>query len=115
MKRDDALETETAEPRRLVDELVEAYVDWREACARVNDAYRSWASETGPCGRVAFGLYMAALDAEEQAAEVYAGLVRRADKLPWSEILQPSHSAGRRGELAGHDSVPDGGPARTSR
>ena len=28
---------------------------------------------------------MAALDAEEQAAEVYAGLVRRADELPWSE------------------------------
>ena len=60
--------------KRLVDELVEAYVAWREACARVDNAYRSWASETGPCGGVAFGLYMAALDAEEQAAEVYAGL-----------------------------------------
>jgi hypothetical protein len=40
---------------------------------------------TAPRDRVTFGLYMAALDAEEQAAEVYAGLVRRADKLPWSE------------------------------
>jgi hypothetical protein len=70
---------------RLVDKLVEAYVDWREACARVDEAYRSWASETGLCASVAFGLYMAALDAEEQAAEFYAGLVRRADKLPWSE------------------------------
>jgi hypothetical protein len=70
---------------RLVDKLVEAYVAWREACARVDDAYRSWASETGPPGGVAFGLYMAALDAEEQAAEVYAGLVRRAGKLAWSE------------------------------
>jgi hypothetical protein len=28
---------------------------------------------------------VAALDAEEQAAEVYAELVRRAAKLPWSE------------------------------
>ncbi len=70
---------------RLVDELVEAYVVWRETCARVDDAYRFWASETGPRGTVAFGLYMAALDEEGRAAKVYAGLVRRADKLPWSE------------------------------
>jgi hypothetical protein len=70
---------------KLVDDLVEAYIVWREISARVSDAYRSWASETGPCGSVAFGLYMSALDAEEQAAEVYAGLVRRADELPWSE------------------------------
>jgi hypothetical protein len=32
-----------------------------------------------------FALYVAALDAEEQAAKVYAELVMRADKLPWSE------------------------------
>jgi hypothetical protein len=70
---------------RLVDELVEAYVGWRETCARVSDAHRSWASETGSCSEVTFGLYMAALDQEEQAAEVYAELVRRADKLSWSE------------------------------
>jgi hypothetical protein len=70
---------------RLVDKLVDAYVDWRETCAWVSDAYRSWASETGSCGRVAFGLFMVALDAEEQAAEVYAGLVRRADKLSLSD------------------------------
>ena len=75
----------TLRREKLVDELVEAYIDWREACARVNDAYRSWARATDPCGEVAFGRYVAALDAEEQAAEVYAGLVRRADDLPWSE------------------------------
>ena len=75
----------TLKRERLVDELVEAYIDWRETCARVNDTYRSWASETGPRGRVAFELYTAALDDEERAAEVYAGLVRRADELPWSE------------------------------
>jgi hypothetical protein len=71
--------------RRLVDKLLEAYVAWRETCARVDDAYCNWAREPGPRGGVAFGLYMAALDAEEQAAEVYARLVRRAGKLPWSE------------------------------
>jgi hypothetical protein len=75
----------TLSRKRLVDNLVDAYVAWRETCARVDDTYRYWASETGPRGGVAFGLYMAALDAEERAAEVYAGLVRRAEKLPWSE------------------------------
>ncbi len=75
----------TLRRERLVDELIEAYVDWRETCARVSDAYLSWTSESGSCGRFAFGLYMAALDEEEQAAEVYARLVRRADKLARSE------------------------------
>jgi hypothetical protein len=72
---------------RLVDELVEAYVDWREACARVDDAYRSWEIGTTSRSKVAFGLYTAALDEEEQAAEGYADLVRRADQLSWSARL----------------------------
>ena len=55
--------------KRLIDKLVEAYVDWRQACVRVDDAYRAWGRETGPWGAVAFGLYVATLDAEEQAAE----------------------------------------------
>jgi hypothetical protein len=46
---------------------------------------RFWARESGLCRRVAFASYTAALDAEEQAAEIYAELVRRAAKLPWSE------------------------------
>jgi hypothetical protein len=71
--------------KRLIDKLVEAYVDWREACVRVDDAYRACARETGPWGAVAFGLYVAALDAEEQAADAYAGLVRRAENLPWTQ------------------------------
>jgi hypothetical protein len=75
----------TLSRKRLVDELVEAYVAWRQTCARVDDAYRSWASDTEPRGGVAFGVYMATLDAEEQAAEVYARLVRRAGKLAWSD------------------------------
>jgi hypothetical protein len=62
---------------RLVDRMISAYVDWREACRLVHDAYRSWASATGPGARVAFWRYTAALDAEEWAAEAYARLVRR--------------------------------------
>jgi hypothetical protein len=43
----------TLSRKRLADKLVEAYVDWRETCARVDDAYRSWASEAGLWGRAA--------------------------------------------------------------
>jgi hypothetical protein len=70
--------------KRLVSELMDAYVSWREACLRVSDAYGSWASETGLSATSGFGRCMAALDREEQAAEVYAGLVRRAGQLAWS-------------------------------
>jgi hypothetical protein len=84
----------TLRRQRLVDALVEAYVDWRETCACVDDAYRSWASEPGPWGGVAFYLYMAALDAEERAAEVYAGLVRRADEFAWREDVSAEPLSG---------------------
>ena len=67
--------------KRLVDRLMEAYVSWREACLQVSDAYGSWASDTGLAATYAFGRYMAALDDEERAAEVYAGLVGRAGRL----------------------------------
>jgi hypothetical protein len=58
----------TLSRKRLVDKLVEAYVAWRETCARVDDAYGAWAREPGPRGGVAFALYVAALDAEQQVA-----------------------------------------------
>ena len=38
---------------RLLDTMITAYVDWREAGRLVRDAYHSWASATGPCVRVA--------------------------------------------------------------
>jgi hypothetical protein len=63
--------------KRLVDGLIDAYVSWREACLQVKDAYSCWATERGQGATSAFGRYMAALDREERAAEVYAGLVGR--------------------------------------
>ena len=92
----------TLSRKRLVDRLVEAYLAWRETCARVDDAYRSWASDTGPRGGAAFWFYMAALDAEEGAAESYAGWVRRAEKLPWSkDPLASIHRSDRDVGVAG--------------
>lgn len=67
--------------KRLVDRLIEEYLNWRVACLRVSDAYGSWASGTGLDAKSAFARYLAALDHEERAAEVYAGMVRRADRL----------------------------------
>jgi hypothetical protein len=84
--------------KRLIDLLMEAYVDWREACLRVSDAYGCWASGTGPGATSAFGFYMSALNQEEQAAEVYAGLVRRASQLVLGkhDAVEPSGGAASR-------------------
>jgi hypothetical protein len=70
---------------RLVDSMISAYIDWREACRLVHDAYRSWAGGTGPSDRIAFWRYTAALDAEERAAELYASLVQRVALLATSD------------------------------
>ncbi len=69
----------------------------------MSDAHRSWASETGSWSEVTFVLYMAALDQEEQAAEVYAELVRRADKFSWSERPPTEPLGGPDGPAWGDD------------
>lgn len=63
--------------KRLVDEAVEAYVDWREERATVWDAYARWTSAPVPDAPLAFSAYLAALDREERAAHVYAELMTR--------------------------------------
>ncbi|HEY2436721.1 MAG TPA: hypothetical protein VGH93_06035, partial [Solirubrobacteraceae bacterium] len=65
---------------------------------RVSDAYGSWASETGPGVTSGFMGYMAALEEEERAAEVYAGLVRRASQLVLGkhDAVEPSGGAASR-------------------
>src|SRR5579859_6012514 len=62
---------------RLVDETLDAYVEWREEYAAVGDAYRRWS--TAPLSHVtdAFREYLAALNNEEHAANHYAQLIRR--------------------------------------
>ena len=62
--------------KRLVDLMLSAYVDWREACVEVDAAYRAWGRGTGPKADVAFALYTTALEQEERAASLYATLVR---------------------------------------
>jgi hypothetical protein len=83
--------------KKPVDRLMAAYVSWREANLRVSDAYGSWTSGTGQGGASAFRWYMAALDQEERAAEVYAGLVRRVGRLAPSkdDVTEPLGGAAR--------------------
>jgi hypothetical protein len=62
---------------RLIDETVEAYVDWREESAAVWDAYERWDWASAADARLAFAAYCAAVDREERASSVYADLARR--------------------------------------
>ena len=59
----------------LVDAAIDAYVDWREACARVREAYVQWERAPSADAPVAFSSYRAALDREGCAADVYGGLL----------------------------------------
>ena len=62
---------------QLVDEAIEAYVDWREECAEVWDAYERWARATKIDAAGAFSAYSAALDREECASHAYADRMAR--------------------------------------
>jgi hypothetical protein len=67
--------------KQIVDDAVTAYVEWREECLAVWNAYGSWASAPREDVRRAHAAYRAALDREEAAAKVYAGLMRRVGDL----------------------------------
>lgn len=60
-----------------VDDMVDAYVDWREACVAVRNAYRRWSDASSGDEALAFGTYQATLDREERTAQAYANLVAR--------------------------------------
>lgn len=62
---------------RLVDEAVDAYVDWRGECLVVWDAYGRWTGAPTVDARLAFVAYTAALEIEEQACAVYSSVIRR--------------------------------------
>jgi hypothetical protein len=63
--------------KQLVDEAVDTYLDWREACVAVWDAWGRWRSAPMADARLAFAAYTTALDIEEQASVVYAGAIAR--------------------------------------
>jgi hypothetical protein len=64
--------------RRLVNETMNAYVRWREQCSAVWVAYSYWAVAPPADAGLWYRAYAVALDREQRACEVYAGLIRRA-------------------------------------
>jgi hypothetical protein len=63
--------------QRLVDDMVDAYGEWRDECAAVQAAYDLWTNAAAQDELLAFVAYQAALDKEERSSEVYADLVHR--------------------------------------
>ena len=59
----------------VLDDAVLAFVQWRQECAAVWDAYGRWASAPDADHGCAHAAYGAALDREEAAANTYAALI----------------------------------------
>ena len=57
--------------RTLMDEAFGAYLEWREACVAVQDAYGSWARAPAADAVLAYLDYVIALDREEAASNAY--------------------------------------------
>jgi hypothetical protein len=73
--------SETGLHRLAIDDLLEGYVSWREECQSVRLAYDRWtASERGD-RRLAYAVYIEALDREEHAALAYAHHVDRVSRI----------------------------------
>lgn len=77
------LAPESSRDDPLVDAFIDSYVEWREECEGVRDAYSRWTA-AGPDARdrrLAAATYRAALDREEAAARAHeqdaARLARR--------------------------------------
>jgi hypothetical protein len=59
----------------LIDDVADAYCEWREESAAVESAYRRWAKGPAAAAHAAFVAYVDALDREQCAAEDYAQIL----------------------------------------
>jgi hypothetical protein len=86
--------------KQIVDDAVIAYVEWREECMEVWNAYGWWASAPPEDVPRAHAAYRAALDREEAAAKVYAGLMKRVGHLVETGLDYPLAPEVRFGQSA---------------
>jgi agmatine/peptidylarginine deiminase len=61
----------------LIDDVMDAYIAWREESAAVESAYRRWATALSTDAACAHAAYVAALDREELASSDYEETLRR--------------------------------------
>jgi hypothetical protein len=55
----------------IVDDFLQSWISWREACESVHSAYDWWRTCDPSLRRTAFEAYRAALDREEHAARIH--------------------------------------------
>lgn len=67
--------------RRLRDEIIDLYLDWREEAAAAADAYALWTDATWDDRAAHFVAFMAAIDREEAAALSYAAAVANGERV----------------------------------
>ncbi|HWF54392.1 MAG TPA: hypothetical protein VG223_07195 [Solirubrobacteraceae bacterium] len=60
-----------APARADVDDILDDYINWREACLALGEAYEGWKRAARHERAPAFEGYVAALDHEEQVAKAY--------------------------------------------
>lgn len=67
--------------RRLRDEILDLYLDWRQEAEEAAEAYASWAGAPAGAKAARFLVYAAALDREEVAATTYPNALARSERL----------------------------------
>jgi hypothetical protein len=65
------------DPKDIVDQMIDDYVSWREACVEVASSYERWRVAPRREEVLTFSVYLAALDGEERAAIAYQQAVAR--------------------------------------
>jgi hypothetical protein len=63
--------------RQYLDDIVDDYVSWREACGMVSAAYTNWQRAGREDQKLAYSEYVAALNCEEEAAMAYQRAVEQ--------------------------------------
>ena len=66
---------------RAIEEVLRAYLAWREECWWVGDAYGRWSKARRSDDTLAYSVYVDALEREEAAAITYAQQLERAGHL----------------------------------
>jgi hypothetical protein len=62
----------------VIDDVMDAYVDWRQESAEVESAYQRWSTAAPPDTALAYAAYVAALDREDRASNFFARVTRHA-------------------------------------